>query len=331
MKKKVFITGEAGSIGSALIEEFSKDVNYEVINNSERCKNLTVKIKNNLPFVFDYDYNGEIDITSGYILDTIFGQFRPDIIIHTAAAVGTDKCEKDFEEAYRINVDGIRRLAESVKKHVPDCLFVNFSTTATMDPEDYNCEKGIDIKTIRSPKTWYGATKYIGEIIAKFSFKNCITFLPVFLFGKYPIDTSSVFPKIFVSSLMDNKFPIKLDPAIYKQYEYLPNVVPAIKRIIENPESVGKDIVICGEERHQFSYHIEKAEKAYINKFGEELYYELQPKEDYCKHHVVSNETFKKMLRYAKITKEEFYKTRKPFEEAIFEVAESVPENARLL
>ena len=199
-----------------------------------------------------------------------------------------------------------------------------------MDPAQYGIGNGINELTPRSPKTWYGATKMMGELVTKFSFKNWINLLPVFLFSTFPSDTSSIWAKVFVSSLNGIKYDIKLNTDIHKQYEYVTNVTNVIKKIADNKENNGKDIVISGKDQQPFGYFLEEAKKAYLAKFKTELLFKLSPSEDYLKNHVSSKEAFNSMLKCAGMTEAEFDAGRKTFTQAIKEVAESVPSNAKL-
>jgi nucleoside-diphosphate-sugar epimerase len=333
-KKKVFITGEGGNIGTALIELYRSDPAYLIINDLKECDELARFNKSTMPLVFNHRYKDEIHMLGDYgktKLAEIFEKYPPTIIMHTAAAVGTDKCEREHDGAYYANVEIIRDLADVLR--VSNChntTFVNFSTTATMDPAAYGMSNGINELTPRSPKTWYGATKYMGEMVTKFSFKNWINLLPVFLFSTFPSDTSSIWAKVFVSSNNGIKYDIKLNPEIYKQYEYVTNMTNVLKRIAENKENNGKDIVICGQDQQPFGYFLEEAQKAYLAKFKTELLFKLNPKEDYLKNHITSKIAFNNMLQCAGMTEEEFNAGRKTFTQAIKEVAESIPSDAKL-
>ena len=333
-KKKVFITGEGGNIGTALIDLYRNDPAYIVINDLKECDELARFNKRNMPLVFKYPYKDEIHMLSSYgksKLSSIFEKYPPTIIMHTAAAVGTDKCEREHDGAFHANVQIIRDLADVLR--VSGChntTFVNFSTTATMDPAAYGMANGINELTPRSPKTWYGATKYMGEMVTKFSFKNWINLLPVFLFSTFPSDTSSIWAKVFVSSNNGVKYDIKLNTEIYKQYEFVTNMTGVIKKIADDKDNNGKDIVISGKDINPFGYFLEEARKAYLAKFKTELLFKLSPQDDYLKNHVSSKIAFNSMLKCAGMTEAEFDAGRKTFTQAIKEVAESVPLDAKL-
>jgi dTDP-4-dehydrorhamnose reductase len=320
--KKVLITGESGNIGRLLVAEF-RSYGYEVINDSvnEEFKKFN---KISVPLVFNYDYKDEIDFTNYHDMEHIISKNKPDIVIHTAAYVGTDKCESNSENALFSNVVNVYSITEILNRYVPNCLFVNFGTTATMDPKKYTIGNPITEKTERKPMTWYGDTKLMGEMVVKRFMKNWINFLPVFLFGEYPHDTSSVWNKVFVSSLQGKKYDIKLNTSIFKQYEYVENIIPIVRKIIENKKAVNQDIVITGSEYRKFNYFLEIAKDSFQSHFDKKLLYKLSPKEDYLGNHVADNSS---MLKYAKISKEDFERTRVDFRSAINMVLESVSDS----
>jgi nucleoside-diphosphate-sugar epimerase len=317
MPKRVLLTGESGQIGLLIKSELVKK-GYLIIN--DHYSRSAHHRKSSLPFTFNYKYQPEIDITNSNLLDKIISKAKPEIIIHTAAFVGTDKCKENMMGAYDVNVKGTVNLCTAMNKSCPDSLFVNFSSTATMDPSKYGIKKPITESTTRRPLTWYGITKLWGEEVVKKRIANWVNLLPVFLFSTYPRDNSSIWPKTFFGSLNKKPFNILLDPKIYKQYEYADNVTEMIVKVIENVESVRKDVVIAGREVKLFGDAISIASEEFKNLTGKKLIYKLSPEEDYCKNHVADNSL---MLKLSKTSHTKFNTNRKDFRIAIKEVIKS--------
>ena len=315
--KKIFITGEKGHLGS-LIALACKAQGYEIIN--EKYALAAMHSKKNIPDVFVFDYPNEINILDGFLMEGIIKVEQPDVIFHTAAYVGTDKCISSYDDAYQTNVIATHALLNSLKKHCKDCLFVNFSTTATCDPMYYNLKQKITEETARGPKTWYGMTKWQSEQVVKENYDKWINFLPVFLFGKYPFDTSSIWAKIFAKSNNGKKFDILLDTSIHKQYEYAGNIVGIIMEIINNKRSIGKDIVLTGSEIRKFGEFLFLAEREYKKQTGKDLIYNLHPEKDYLKNHIADSSL---MYELAGVTEKEYNKHRKDFKTAIKSVVKS--------
>ena len=186
MKRKVFITGDAGMLGNAISNILKDD--YQV---------LTFPELETYTNEFHY-FNGkqvkkaEVDITNKEALKKVFEYLdESSIVIHCAAYVNTDKCEKFSYEAVMSNVIGTQNIVELCK--VKNCTLINFSTTAVFDPEYYmeNFKGIFDETTKIFPRTIYGATKYAAELAAKHALDKVVTIKPVFIYGNFPYDNSS--------------------------------------------------------------------------------------------------------------------------------------------
>lgn len=315
---KILITGDAGNIGKILKENLEGVIDIDQI--------LKTHTKKDMPVVFNYPYDYELDINNKDNVYKCLKQYKPDTIIHCAAAVGTDKCESDKKIAWESNTSGLYNLIQIANETLKDYTFVNFSTTATMDPDKYDLNNYITKDTPRSPKTWYGKTKMFGEEIVKSFAPRWINFLPVFLFGKYPHDTSSIWAKIFFKSLKKDSFNILLNPEIYKQYEYVENIIPFVKNIITNKEAYNKDIILGGTDRRKFGVFLTIASKIYQDKIGEKLNYNITPSADYLKNHLADSVD---MFKYGHISLRYYLDNKVTFECAIRKVLDSVLEGTK--
>ena len=128
----IYISGKKGFIGSHLANQF-RGQGHEVISEEFRLK----------------DIESLLDI-------------KPEVIIHCAARVGSKSCEDDRDRAFEDNVEGTYRIVEVARKL--KSYFIYVSSIAV-----YDFCKGrnyITENTPVKPFTWYGRTKYLGEIIA---------------------------------------------------------------------------------------------------------------------------------------------------------------------
>lgn len=303
---KILITGLSGNVSSALIKAFP---NNELKIDSKDC----TFSKKEVPLVYNYNYKKELDIRNRKKIDK-YMQYKPDIIIHTAAYVNTNRCEADAEGAFKTNVEGTMNLVESMNKYSPDSLFVNFSTTATMDPNTYSKDNPLNEATKQNPKTWYGQTKILAEHIVKYRCKRWINFFPVFLFGNIPTDTSSMVNITAYNTIHNKNTDILLDPNIYKMWEYVYNFVPVFRNIILNKKSENQDIVIAGNSPKTFGEFLNICENKFEKVFNKKLQYNLKPEGDYLKNHIADNS---KMLSLANMTLEQFNENRVKFEDGI--------------
>lgn len=109
-------------------------------------------------FVIPTDYE-TLDITDKAAVDGAVREIHPDLIIHCAAYTNVDKAESDKDNAYRLNVEGTKNVAEAAGKN--DAVMVYISTDYVFD----------GLKSVPylpsdkpNPQNVYGKTKYEGEI-----------------------------------------------------------------------------------------------------------------------------------------------------------------------
>lgn len=101
MKKKILITGSNGMLGKDVANLFLKNSNYEVFGINRKIDD---KLDENHSFI--------CDLNEFEKLEKILEKINPDIIIHTAANISLDDCEKNYENARRINVQSTEMLAK---------------------------------------------------------------------------------------------------------------------------------------------------------------------------------------------------------------------------
>jgi dTDP-4-dehydrorhamnose reductase len=136
---KVLITGASGMLGHRLALEFASvfDVyvtQYQKSTPLPGCRDLW------------------IDITQ-----PIESSFKPDLVIHTAALTDVDYCQRNPDEAWKVNVTGTHHLI----KAFPRAKFVYISTDFVFDGADGNYTE-----TDRPrPINVYAQTKYVGELL----------------------------------------------------------------------------------------------------------------------------------------------------------------------
>jgi len=96
--------------------------------------------------------------------DTVFNAIdRDDIAVFHLASMVSGECEKEFDEAMRVNFDGHRYLLEALRERsgTPRIVFASsvaaFGGAAMTDP--------VADSTKQTPQTTYGMTKVIGELM----------------------------------------------------------------------------------------------------------------------------------------------------------------------
>lgn len=145
---KIFITGIAGMLGSNIAYLLRDD--YDV----SGVDLIDVKMDGIISFNFNM-----LDFDNLYkcIVDV-----RPDVIIHTAAAVNVDKCECEPFYAQSLNVTLTEYICKIAKEISAKIIYI--STDAVFDGNDRKLYCETDYV---NPINVYGKTKLMGEEVVK--------------------------------------------------------------------------------------------------------------------------------------------------------------------
>ncbi len=141
---KLYITGMAGMLGSAIYATLKNKADLHGLD-IYRSQNLNMPC--NAISLLDYE-SVKKDIK----------EHNPDIVIHTAALVNVDVCEREPEKAFLLNSSATKNLVDICASN--DIKMVYISTDAVFD--------GLDISLYReddkvNPINVYGQTKLAGE------------------------------------------------------------------------------------------------------------------------------------------------------------------------
>lgn len=140
---KIFITGASGLFGSRLAElAFSRGNEvYSGYLHNEPAAGTAVR--------FDLlDKEGISDSIS---------QLKPDVIVHSAALTDVDRCERERDLAFKINVEGTRSVADAAQKAGSFLIYI--STDYVFDGE-----RGMYRESEKTnPLSYYGLTKMLAE------------------------------------------------------------------------------------------------------------------------------------------------------------------------
>ncbi|MHA8107797.1 SDR family oxidoreductase [Aquirufa sp. A-Brett2-W8] len=148
MKKRILITGSNGLLGQKLVDLLRKQASVDLI--------ATARGNNRLPVTEGYTY-ASLDITNKSDVLDILDQFKPDVVIHTAAMTNVDTCETDRDGCDVLNVNSVAYLIEACEKH--GTYLCHLSTDFIFDGADgpYT-EDGI-----ANPISYYGESKLKAE------------------------------------------------------------------------------------------------------------------------------------------------------------------------
>ena len=134
--KKIIISGVSGMLGSSLLA-FLKG-------------NTIVGI------------DRKLDVTNSFQIQELIEKEKPEIIIHTAAITNVDSCEKDIDDAYKVNVIGTQNLVNGcIDKNI---LFIYVSSTGVYG--EYKNGTYTEFDKVE-PTTIHHKTKLEGENVVK--------------------------------------------------------------------------------------------------------------------------------------------------------------------
>ena len=116
MLLKVIVTGGAGFIGSAVIRQYIKDTNHEVVNldaltyagNLESLKDVNDSSR----YIFEH-----VDIRNTEALQRVFDEHKPDTVMHLAAESHVDRSIDGPAEFILTNIVGTYNLLDIAKKY----------------------------------------------------------------------------------------------------------------------------------------------------------------------------------------------------------------------
>jgi len=113
----------------------------------------------------------EMDITNPEAVNKVILDYKPDILIHTAAFVDIRGCEENRNKAWSTNVKGTQNIVNAVKKLDNNCYLIYISTACVFAGEN---EKYYTEDDAPKPKNYYSTTKLEGEGIVKEYENYCI-------------------------------------------------------------------------------------------------------------------------------------------------------------
>lgn len=140
-KKKVFLTGASGLLGSSLRDHTNQEFTF-----------FGVARKKNLHYV-----DAELDITDYRPLNDLLIEIKPDIIIHSAALASHKLCDENKEFARKINFESTQKIAEISSEINSKLIFISSDAVFSGKTGNYN------EFTTPDPFSYYGELKALAE------------------------------------------------------------------------------------------------------------------------------------------------------------------------
>ncbi len=241
-KKHIFITGSTGLLGSTLLRLAPENV----------ILGASYNVNTIVPDVQCAYYH--VDITKADQVNAAIKEFKPDIIIHTAAIATPDYCDKHQEEANSVNVNGTENLIAACQKN--GSSFVYITTNGVYDGKN----SPYDEKKQPNPIDFYGKTKYEGEKMTKNSDVPYIIMRLITMYGwNNPKERQN--PLTWLLKILgENKTPVNMVTDMYNNFLSVEEAAKAIWTAV-GKEQFGETFNIAGKEcisRYDFSVAITK-------------------------------------------------------------------------
>lgn len=219
--KRIYVTGSCGLLGSGIVKELSnkyKLFGVDLINvKQEGCETEC------------------FDLTDYGLLEKSIATIKPDVLIHTAAAVNVDRCEEDREYAYKLNTELTQTIVDICRKDNIKLIYI--STDAVYD----GTKTGLYTEQDEvGPVNYYGETKLKGEYAVETLSNSLI--LRTNIYGKN-IQNKKSFGEWIVDSLLEDK-----ELNMFTDIMFSPVLVNELARVIDR--CIEKDLqgryLACG-------------------------------------------------------------------------------------
>jgi len=255
--KKIFITGGAGFIGTALIERLVEDNQIVIYDNFHRnsIKNSTWHDHANLTIV-----NGDI-LDEEKLNQNIIGSHY---VIHLAAIAGIDTVVRDRVKTMKVNLIGTLNVLEASLK-LKDCKrLIDFSTSEVFGSYAYKSEESdvTPVGAVGEARWTYAISKLAAEHLTHSYHKKfnlpAISIRPFNIYGKGQVGEGAIH-KFVRQALANEEIHIYGSGDQIRSWCYVDDIVEAILLCIENDKAIGH-IFNVGNPRATVTTH-ELAEK----------------------------------------------------------------------
>lgn len=256
-KQRILFTGEAGQLAVKITEALQGSADVEVIQDVSAWQ------------THPSGHHGwpEVDIRNGETVEAAIAHLQPDIVIHSAAVVNTDKCIYNPQNSINVNLLGTHNVLQACGKH--NAKLVYFSTTATYNPAPH-IRRPYSESTLQRPPTLYGITKYAGELLVTGQhLVPWVVVRPCFVYGNPPLDHSSQLCRVAVHQVLKSlghpdvgPTPlVTLDPKSVKDYMRVEDFAQAVAELLSLETPWGHYFNIAGESPREMGEYFRVLEE----------------------------------------------------------------------
>jgi len=236
-KKRIFLTGGAGFIGSHIIERLIEDNKIIVYDTLARNSlNQTNLINHPNLTVIQADV---LDLQK--LKEAIHGS---NIVIHLAAIAGIDTVIKNTVNTMKVNMIGTYNILEAIRG-LDNCeRFINFSTSEVFGSYTYKSNEGdpTQMGAVGSTRWTYAVSKLAAEHLTYAYHKEfgipAVTLRPFNIYGPRQIGEGAIHQ--FVKRAIKNEdLIIHGDGDQIRSWCYIDDIVDAVLLCLEKKEAIG--------------------------------------------------------------------------------------------
>lgn len=262
MRKKVLITGGAGFIGSAIINDFEKDHEIFVIDN--------LSFGNRSYINTDDEHFFTTDILNRKEVFEIFKKVKPEIVIHLAAIHFIPYCNQHPYESSNINIQGTMNVLDACAAF--EIKTVLFASTAAVYPI---YDQAVSEQHETGPMDIYGLSKLAGERLCNEYFlkTNRTTIVCRFFNAFGPNETNPHLIPEIQQQINDGKRKIKLGNLTPKRdFIHTSDMASAVRSLLQGLKS-GKHIYNLG---RGIEYSVLEIVEAFERQLNEKIIVEVE-------------------------------------------------------
>jgi len=250
---KILVTGGAGFIGSAVVR-LAIARGHEVVNldalTYAACLENVASISDNQHYVFK-----QVDIRDRAALDAVFGETKPDIVMHLAAESHVDRSIDGPSDFIETNITGTFNMLEAARKYWIDqgkpnnFRFHHISTDEVYGSLPADPAVQFTEDTSYDPRSPYSASKAASDHLVRAWAETYG--LPVLLtncsnnYGPYHFPEKLV-PVVIINALAGKPLPIYGDGSNVRDWLYVEDHADALLLVVQKGE-LGRSYNIGGE------------------------------------------------------------------------------------
>tara|TARA_Y100000589_G_C27118157_1_gene615215 strand:+ start:98 stop:1117 length:1020 start_codon:yes stop_codon:yes gene_type:complete len=238
LKRKIFVTGAAGFIGFHICERLlnngDKVIGFDNLNSyyDQNLKKARLKILESTGKNWNF-IKGDLEDVAH--LNSIFLEFKPEIVIHLAAQAGVRYSIKNPSAYISSNLLGFSNILENCRKNkISNLIYASSSSV-------YGGNRKIpfiESDPTNHPVSLYAATKRANELMAhSYSHLYNIPCTGLRFFTVYgPWGRPDMAPMIFTKAILDNnEIKIFNNGDLQRDFTYIEDVTEIIFRLVNKP------------------------------------------------------------------------------------------------